>query len=202
MTPGRIFAATGNPGKLREFRTLLGDLALEVSSLEGQPRVDFPEEGTDYAVNAIEKARAVAEQLGQWALADDSGLEVSALNGAPGPLSARFGGPDLDDAGRVARLLEALDEVPASDRSARFVCVAALVGPSGERTVARGECSGRILAGVRGAGGFGYDPIFQPDGYEESMAELAGAVKDRISHRGRAFAALRSTLVEALSSAS
>ena len=202
MTPGRIFAATGNPGKLREFRTLLGDLALEVSSLEGQPRVDFPEEGTDYAVNAIEKARAVAEQLGQWALADDSGLEVSALNGAPGPLSARFGGPDLDDAGRVARLLEALDEVPASDRSARFVCVAALVGPSGERTVARGECSGRFLAGVRGAGGFGYDPIFQPDGYEESMAELAGAVKDRISHRGRAFAALRSTLVEALSSAS
>ena len=202
MTPGRIFAATGNPGKLREFRTLLGDLALEVSSLEGQPRVDFPEEGTDYAVNAIEKARAVAEQLGQWALADDSGLEVSALNGAPGPLSARFGGPDLDDAGRVARLLEALDEVPASDRSACFVCVAALVGPSGERTVARGECSGRILAGVRGAGGFGYDPIFQPDGYEESMAELAGAVKDRISHRGRAFAALRSTLVEALSSAS
>jgi XTP/dITP diphosphohydrolase len=202
VTPGRIFAATGNPGKLREFRTLLGDLALEVSSLEGQPRVDFPEEGTDYAVNAIEKARAVAEQLGQWALADDSGLEVSALNGAPGPLSARFGGPDLDDAGRVARLLEALDEVPASDRSARFVCVAALVGPSGERTVARGECSGRILAGVRGAGGFGYDPIFQPDGYEESMAELAGAVKDRISHRGRAFAALRSTLVEALSSAS
>ncbi len=202
MTPGRIFAATGNPGKLREFRTLLGDLALEVSSLEGQPRVDFPEEGTDYAVNAIEKARAVAEQLGQWALADDSGLEVSALNGAPGPLSARFGGPDLDDAGRVARLLEALDEVPASDRSARFVCVVALVGPSGERTVARGECSGRILAGVRGAGGFGYDPIFQPDGYEESMAELAGAVKDRISHRGRAFAALRSTLVEALSSAS
>ena len=202
MTPGRIFAATGNPGKLREFRTLLGDLALEVSSLEGQPRVDFPEEGTDYAVNAIEKARAVAEQLGQWALADDSGLEVSALNGAPGPLSARFGGPDLDDAGRVARLLEALDEVPASDRSARFVCVAALVGPSGERAVARGECSGRILAGVRGAGGFGYDPIFQPDGYEESMAELAGAVKDRISHRGRAFAALRSTLVEALSSAS
>jgi len=202
VTPGRIFAATGNPGKLREFRTLLGDLALEVSSLEGQPRVDFPEEGTDYAVNAIEKARAVAEQLGQWALADDSGLEVSALNGAPGPLSARFGGPDLDDAGRVARLLEALDEVPASDRSARFVCVAALVGPSGECTVARGECSGRILAGVRGAGGFGYDPIFQPDGYEESMAELAGAVKDRISHRGRAFAALRSTLVEALSSAS
>jgi len=202
VTPGRIFAATANPGKLREFRTLLGDLALEVSSLEGQPRVDFPEEGTDYAVNAIEKARAVAEQLGQWALADDSGLEVSALNGAPGPLSARFGGPDLDDAGRVARLLEALDEVPASDRSARFVCVAALVGPSGERTVARGECSGRILAGVRGAGGFGYDPIFQPDGYEESMAELAGAVKDRISHRGRAFAALRSTLVEALSSAS
>lgn len=202
MTPGRIFAATANPGKLREFRTLLGDLALEVSSLEGQPRVDFPEEGTDYAVNAIEKARAVAEQLGQWALADDSGLEVSALNGAPGPLSARFGGPDLDDAGRVARLLEALEEVSASDRSARFVCVAALVGPSGERTVARGECSGRILAGVRGAGGFGYDPIFQPDGYEESMAELAGAVKDRISHRGRAFAALRSTLVEALSSAS
>ena len=192
-----MIAATSNPGKLEEFRTLLADLPITVESLADRGPVRFPEEGLDYAANAVAKALAVAEQLDEWALADDSGLEVEALDGAPGPLSARFGGPTLDDAGRVAHLLSALNKSPQSSRIARFVCVAALVAPSGEQVVTRGECSGRILASTRGAGGFGYDPIFLPDGFEQSMAEIDSGVKDRISHRGRAFAELRPALERA-----
>lgn len=193
----RVIAATSNPGKLEEFRTLLADLPITVESLADRGPVRFPEEGLDYAANAVAKALAVAEQLDEWALADDSGLEVEALDGAPGPLSARFGGPTLDDAGRVAHLLSALNKSPQSSRIARFVCVAALVAPSGEQVVTRGECSGRILASTRGTGGFGYDPIFLPDGFEQSMAEIDSRVKDRISHRGRAFAELRPALERA-----
>ncbi|HIL01417.1 MAG TPA: Non-canonical purine NTP pyrophosphatase, partial [Myxococcales bacterium] len=103
----RVIAATSNPGKLEEFRTLLADLPITVESLAGLGPVRFPEEGLDYGANAVAKALAVAEQLDEWALADDSGLEVAALDGGPGPLSARFGGPALDDAGRVAHLLSA-----------------------------------------------------------------------------------------------
>ncbi|MDE0885283.1 MAG: RdgB/HAM1 family non-canonical purine NTP pyrophosphatase [Myxococcota bacterium] len=197
MARGRVFAATSNPGKLEEFRSLLAELSIEVLSLAGRPPVTFPEEGTEYEANAIAKARAVAEELGEWALADDSGLEVDALGGAPGPLSARYGGPGLDDSGRVARLLAALEEFPqALERGARFVCVVALVGPGGEQTIARGECSGQILNGVRGDEGFGYDPVFQPQGFDGSMAELGPEVKDQISHRARAFAQLEAALAE------
>lgn len=195
MAPRVIVAATANPGKLKEFRSLLADLPLEVLSLDGGPSIAFPEEGTDYTANAVAKAEAVAEQWGEWALADDSGLEVEALQGAPGPLSARFGGPGLDDAGRVAHLLDALEGGRAPPWPARFVCVAAWAGPGGEGGIARGECPGRIVTRGRGARGFGYDPVFQPDGFDETMAELEPRVKDRISHRGRAFAQLRETLL-------
>jgi XTP/dITP diphosphohydrolase len=194
---GRVFAATSNPGKFEEFRSLLAGLSVEVLSLADQPPVVFPEEGTEYEANAVAKARAVAEALGEWALADDSGLEVDALGGAPGPLSARYGGPGLDDSGRVVRLLGALEDFPqAQARGARFVCVVALVGPGGEQAIARGECAGRILASVRGDEGFGYDPVFQPQGFEGSMAELGPEVKDQISHRARAFAELAPALAE------
>ncbi|MCS5635858.1 MAG: RdgB/HAM1 family non-canonical purine NTP pyrophosphatase [Myxococcota bacterium] len=197
MLPRVVVAATSNPGKVREFRTLLGDLPCEILPLEGPDVVHFPDEGTDYAANAVAKARAVAEQLGEWALADDSGLEVTALGGAPGPLSARYGGAGLDDAGRVAHLLAALEGRPDAQRGARFVCVAALVGPSGECQLARGECPGQILHSPRGSGGFGYDPVFLPRGFAEAMAELAPEDKDRISHRGRAMARIRLALLEA-----
>jgi len=191
----RVLAATSNPGKLAEFRSLLAGLSVEIDSLEGHAPVAFPEEGTDYEANAVAKARAVAEGLGEWALADDSGLEGAALGGAPGPRSARYGGPGLDDAGRVECLLKALEEFPAAgEREARFVCVVALVGPGGECHIARGECPGQILTGIQGEGGFGYDPIFQPRGFAGSMAELGPDVKDRISHRGRAFAELGASL--------
>ncbi len=129
-------------------------------------------------------------RAGLPALADDSGLEVDALSGAPGPRSARYGGPGLDDAGRVALLLRELDGVPAGRRGARFVCVAALATPDGECRTARGVCEGRILGAPRGSGGFGYDPVFAPEGGQRSMAELREDEKNALSHRGRAIAAL------------
>lgn len=194
MARRALVAATSNSGKLEEFRTLLADLPLDVISLDGLEPVRFPEEGLDYAANAAAKAQAVVDQLGQWALADDSGLEVRALGGAPGPLSARFGGAGLDDAGRVAHLLSALQEQDAQDWDARFVCVVSLARPGSDPLMARGECPGSIVTPPRGRAGFGYDPIFIPEGYEATMAELPPGEKDRISHRGRAFAGLREAL--------
>ncbi len=192
--PTRLLIATGNRGKLRELQALLGSgFALE--SLAEHPGIALPPEGDDYAANAAGKARAAARASGLPSLADDSGIEVDALGGAPGPHSARYGGADLDDAGRARRLLEALAaRGPGVSRAARFVCVAALAAPSGEVELERGECAGRILASPRGAGGFGYDPVFAPDGHEASMAELTETEKNRLSHRARALAALRPAL--------
>ena len=182
--------ATANPGKLREIRAILADAPLTLLALDAFPVVRFPPEGDDYAENAMAKARAVASATGRAAVADDSGLEVAGLGGEPGPRSARYGGPGLDDAGRVRALLAAMAELDAEGRKARFVCVAALATPEGELLTARGECAGRILAAPRGAGGFGYDPVFEAEGLGRAMAELSEAEKHRISHRGRAFRAL------------
>jgi len=189
-----LVLATSNPGKLREFRAILGDLPVVFSALDAFPEVQLPEEGEDYEANAVAKARAVADGAGKPALADDSGLEVSALGGAPGPLSARFGGPDLDDAGRVEKLLAALAASGLEDRSARFVCVVALAFPGGEVITARGECAGRILDAARGRSGFGYDPVFEVEGDVRSMAELDAVEKNRISHRARALRSLRDAI--------
>ncbi len=198
MTAARpvLVLASSNRGKLAEFRRLLVGLPLELRSLADFPEVRLPEEGDAYAPNAETKARTVAEQTGRPALADDSGLEVDALGGAPGPRSARYGGPGLDDAGRAVRLLDEL--AGAGDRAARFVCVAALALPDGRIHTTRGECAGRILAAPTGGGGFGYDPVFAPEGERRSMAELTDEEKDRVSHRGRALAALLPILREAL----
>ena len=189
-----LVLATSNPGKLREFRAILDDLPVAFSALDAFPEVQLPEEGEDYEANAVAKARAVADGAGKPALADDSGLEVSALGGAPGPLSARFGGPDLDDAGRVEKLLAALAASGLEDRSARFVCVAALAFPGGEVITARGECPGWILDVPQGGGGFGYDPIFEVERGGRSMAEIPPAEKNRISHRARALRSLRDAI--------
>lgn len=194
MTPSRLLVATQNAGKLREVRALLNDLPVEVVSLAEAGPVDFPPEGTDYAENALAKAQAAAGPLHGWVLADDSGLEVDGLDGAPGALSARYGGKGLDDAGRAAHLLEQLGSRPGASRKARFVCYVALVSSAGEIHTAHGECSGSILSEPRGQGGFGYDPIFRPDGFEVSLAEVTPAEKDRISHRGQALARLRPVL--------
>lgn len=196
MSRNRLVLASSNAGKRRELKALLADVSIEVVSLDEAGPVQFPEEGEEYLANAVEKARAAANQLGCWAIADDSGLEVEGLGGAPGPLSARYGGPGLDDAARAAYLLEALALRSNASRKARFVCVAALVSPEGQVKSARGECRGRILVAPKGIHGFGYDPIFEPDGFSVSMAELSSSEKDLLSHRGVALAALRPEIVK------
>jgi XTP/dITP diphosphohydrolase len=192
--PPLLVVATGNAGKLGELRALLAGLPLRVAGLAGLPPVAFPEEGDDYEANAIAKARSAAGALGHAALADDSGLEVEGLGGAPGPRSARYGGPGLRDAERVALLLGELAGRPEAARRARFVCVAALALPGGALRTARGSCAGRIAAGPRGAAGFGYDPVFEPQEPDlaggRTLAELAPDEKARISHRARAVRAL------------
>jgi len=195
-----LLLATGNRGKVAELAELLAPFGLALRSLAEAPGVELPPEGDDYAKNAAAKAAVAARATGLVALGDDSGIEVAALGGAPGPRSARYGGPGLDDAGRAARLLAALAESGSPDRRARFVCVAALATPDGTVSLVHGECHGRILAAPRGAGGFGYDPVFQPEGDDASMAELPAERKNRISHRGRAIAALAPALARAFAS--
>ncbi len=189
-----LVLATSNPGKLREFRAILGELSVRFEALAAFPEVELPEEGDDYEANAVAKARAIADATGRPALADDSGIEVTALGNRPGPRSARFGGADLDDAGRLEKLLRDLAASGAMDRSARFVCVAALAFPGGEVITARGECPGRILDAPRGGRGFGYDPIFEVEGGVRSMAEIPPTEKNRISHRARALLSLREVI--------
>ncbi len=161
------------------------------------PGARLPEEtGDSYAANALLKARAAAALTGALALADDSGLEVDALGGAPGVHSARYGGPELDDAGRCARLLEALRDVPAERRTARFRCVIALACPDGRHRLVEGMAEGLILAAPRGRGGFGYDPLFYYPPLGRTFAELTEAEKAEVSHRGRAMRAARALLRE------
>jgi XTP/dITP diphosphohydrolase len=182
----KVVVATRNAGKLREVAAILAGLPIEILALPAG--VALPPEGDAYEPNAIAKAVAAARATGCAALGDDSGLEVDALGGAPGPHSARWGGAALDDADRNARLLAALANVPDAARGARYVCVAALATPGGSVATARGVCEGAILRAPRGAGGFGYDPIFAIGA--RSAAELPPAEKDTVSHRGRAFRAL------------
>lgn len=190
-----LVVASGNPGKAREIARILSGWRIR-SLAEFEP-VDFPEEGVDYAENARVKARVAAAAIGLPCVADDSGLEVEALGGAPGPLSARFGGPGLDDRGRLEKLLEALAGVPPP-RRARFHCVAACARPDGRSVIAVGDCEGTILEAPRGEGGFGYDPIFRPDGFDRAMAELSRDEKDGLSHRGRAFRSLEPDIARLL----
>ncbi|UCE85485.1 MAG: RdgB/HAM1 family non-canonical purine NTP pyrophosphatase [Deltaproteobacteria bacterium] len=195
MKPGaaerpEVVVATSNPGKLREIRAILADLPVSFRTLADFPGVALPEESDDYEANAIAKARTVARTTGRLALGDDSGIEVDALDGAPGPHSARYGGPGLSDGERARKLLDALRAAPAGQRGARFVCVAALASPADEVVTARGECAGSILLEPRGEGGFGYDPVFQPHERDGSMAQLSPADKNRISHRARALRGL------------
>jgi XTP/dITP diphosphohydrolase len=190
LSAASVVLATSNTGKLTEIREILSELPLEIRPLSDFPGVILPEEGEDYEENAITKARVAAKVTGCAALADDSGLEVAGLGGAPGPLSARYGGPGLDDSGRVNALLEAIASLTGEQRRARFVCIAALATPEGELVTARGECSGQILPAPRGRSGFGYDPVFEVEGSGRAMAEFSDSEKNQISHRARAFIAL------------
>jgi len=189
-----VVVATSNRGKLLEIRAILGDLPVSLRGLDAFPEVRLPEERDDYEENARAKALAAARDTGRLAVGDDSGLEVDGLSGGPGPRSARFGGDGLDDAGRARALLAALEGRDGGARAARYVCVAALATPEGQVAVARGECAGRILEAPRGRGGFGYDPVFEVEESGRSMAELPPARKNALSHRGRAFRALRDAI--------
>jgi XTP/dITP diphosphohydrolase len=194
----RIVVATGNRNKLAEIRAILAAAGHDVELVAmTELGVESPvEDGDTFAANALLKARACAAGTGLSAIADDSGLEVDALGGEPGIYSARYAGPDADDAANNARLRAALAGHPGAARTARFVCAAAFVTPEGAETVVRGDMPGRIVDTPRGAGGFGYDPLFVADATEDGRtnAELAPAEKDVISHRGAAFRALAAEL--------
>lgn len=181
-----VVLASNNAGKVDELRRLLPDWVRILTATDAG--VTLPEEtGTTFTENALLKARAAAEQSGEIALADDSGLEVDALGGEPGVHSARFAGEPTDDAANNALLLERLAETPPPARTARFRSAVAVVMPDGREHVAEGTVEGTILMAPRGSGGFGYDPLFQPLGSTRSMAELSIDEKNRISHRGRAY---------------
>jgi XTP/dITP diphosphohydrolase len=187
----KVLLATRNAGKLTELRRMLADGPVEVVGLADVPDFpDAPETGATFAENALAKARDAANATGLPSVADDSGLAVDALNGMPGVLSARWSGRHGDDVANLQLLLGQLADVPDERMGASFVCAAALVVPGGLETVVHGEWTGRIVREPRGSGGFGYDPIFVPDGEQRTSAELNPEEKDAASHRGRAMRAL------------
>jgi XTP/dITP diphosphohydrolase len=196
MTSQSLLVATRNEGKLKELRQLLGDLPLELHGLTDFPEVEtVPETGASFAENASLKAAGYATLTGLLTLADDSGLEVDALGGAPGIRSARYAGKGASDAQRTARLLAELSTVPAAERSARFVSAVAIATSEGKIIyVSVGRCDGHIDFAPHGSGGFGYDPVFVPSGYDQSFGELKSAIKNQISHRARALSGAREFL--------
>src|SRR6266550_4649443 len=196
MTPEALLVATRNEGKLEELRQLLNDLPLELYGLTDFPDVEtVPETGETFIENAALKAAGYAMQTGLLTLADDSGLEVDALGGAPGIRSARYAGESASDADRTARLLAELSNIPAAKRSARFVSAVAIATSEGQViNVSVGACDGHIDLAPHGSGGFGYDPVFIPSGHDKSFAELESAIKNQISHRARALSGTREFL--------
>lgn len=183
-----LIVATRNAGKLKEIGRLLADHGIRVRGLAEFPEIpEIVEDGATFADNAIKKAQTVMLATGRPCLADDSGLVVAALDGEPGVYSARYAGPDADDAANNHKLLTALHDVPRDRRQAAFCCVMALCRPGTEPRLFEGRIEGEILHEPRGTGGFGYDPLFQPADHSLTMAELPLAEKNRISHRGQAL---------------
>ena len=184
----KLVVATGNPGKLAEMQEYLTDFPWQ---LELKPAdLDIEETGTTFIANARLKASEVAKALGEWAIADDSGLAVDALDGAPGIYSARYGKTDGD---RINRLLKELED--KNNRQAQFICAVAIASPDGEIALeTEGICQGEILTAPQGDGGFGYDPIFYVPSLQQTFAQMSAATKGEISHRGIAFAQLMPNL--------
>jgi XTP/dITP diphosphohydrolase len=191
---GRWVIASHNQGKVREIGALLAPFGLEVVSAAELGLPEPEETETTFVGNAALKARAAAAASGLPSLADDSGLEVFALGGAPGVYSARWAGPERDFAAAMIRVWRALGEAGGEDKNARFVCVLALAEPDGDVRTFEGEARGRIVWPPRGALGFGYDPIFAPEGYARTFAEMAPEEKLPLTHRARAFAKLTEAL--------
>ncbi|MBG7617079.1 MAG: XTP/dITP diphosphatase [Chloroflexi bacterium] len=183
----KLLLATNNKGKVKEYKKLLGGLALTLlSPTELGINAEVVETGSTFADNATLKATEMSRRSGLAALADDSGLEVTALDGQPGVRSARYAGENKSDAERVAFLLEKLKDVPPHKRSARFICVIAITIPQGEVILCRGECQGIIATEPKGDKGFGYDPVFFIPELGKTIAELSPQQKNEVSHRGKA----------------
>ncbi len=183
----KILIASRNAHKIEEIKDIFALPNVEWLSAADFPELpDVVEDGATFEANAVKKATQLARATGLWALGDDSGLEVVALHGAPGVFSARYAGEPCNYANNNAKLLRELAGQP--NRAARFRCVAALSDPTGRAETVAGSCPGRIIDALRGTQGFGYDPLFVPDGYDRAFAEMDGAQKNRLSHRGRALA--------------
>lgn len=193
----RLVLATRNEGKVKELQELLATPEIEVVSLAFYPWVsEVVEDGATFYENAVKKAQEVAAAVGEITLADDSGLEVDYLNGAPGVLSARFAGEGHNDTENNKKLLQLLAGVPSARRTARFRCVIAAATPGGKIATSQGTCEGVITDKPRGEKGFGYDPLFLVPEYNKTFAELDGHVKNTISHRGRALVNVKGILAE------
>lgn len=195
----RLLLATRNQHKKRELQELLSGIEVDILTLEDViPIAEVEEDGDTFEANAVKKACETAKASGILSLADDSGLEVDILQGKPGVYSARFAGEGASDEANNIKLLELLDSIPDNERSARFVCVIAICDRGcGVKTV-RGECAGSIARSPAGTGGFGYDPLFIPCGYNQTYAQLSAAEKNKISHRGVALQKALPFLIEYL----
>lgn len=195
----KVVLATRNMGKVKEIKQILRGMDLDIQTLNDFPEVpSIIEDGKTFKENAVKKARFVAEHLNMPSIADDSGLEVNAFNRRPGILSARYAGENAADEDNNRKLLKELNDIPPEKREACYRCVVALVFPSGEEETAEGSCNGFIALEPKGAGGFGYDPLFYIPEYGMTMAELPPEIKNRISHRGKAFAKLKEKLTDIL----
>jgi len=196
MSGRRVILASNNPGKVAELQQLLADLDLEVLAQSALAVPEAEETGRSFVENALLKARNACAHTGLPAIADDSGLEVDALRGAPGIHSARYAGPAATDADNVEKLLGALADTPKAERTARFQCVAVYLRHADDPTpiIAQGTWEGRILEAPRGSGGFGYDPVFLVSEANRSAAELAPTQKNAVSHRGQALRQLAEAL--------
>ncbi|MCX5780808.1 MAG: XTP/dITP diphosphatase [Firmicutes bacterium] len=184
----KLLIATRNKHKKNELEAILAGWEVQVLSLDDIPEIpEVVEDGATFAENAAKKARTTADLSGYVTLADDSGLEVDALGGAPSIFSARFGGPEADDATNNLKLLYLLRDIGPDQRTARFVCVIAVAIPGGEVHTVQGVCEGHIADCGQGQGGFGYDPLFIPQGFSLTFAQLSEAEKNQISHRGQAL---------------
>ena len=192
-----IVAATRNRHKIEEIEKILKEFDMSIVSRDdaGVPDVEIVEDGETFEENSYKKAYEIMKLSGRPSVADDSGLCVDYLGGAPGVMSARFT-PSGDDEENNRKVLELLEGVPFEDRTARYVAVITLVYPDGRTVSARGECEGHIIEEERGTNGFGYDPMFQPAGYDRTFGELSPEIKNRISHRAKALVKLREKLLE------
>lgn len=193
-----VIAATQNKHKIVEINAITKEFGFDILSRDeaGVPDIEIEEDGQTFEENSEKKAREIMKMCGQCTIADDSGLMVDALDGAPGVISARFSGENATDQSNNEKLLSLLADVELQDRKAKFVSVITMVYPDGSKIVARGECNGHIIYEPRGSNGFGYDPLFVPEGFEKTFGELSAEEKNKISHRAKALQNLKKQLAE------